>query len=297
MIEKIEKILEVQNNNLLSLWPFIREYSPDMDEHGNIFFKKGEAPYDCFVAHLDTVHGGKPDIIRLGEYIASRNAYGIGGDDKCGIIACLTLIGALKNVKIVFFEGEERGCIGSKAFDKTFFNDCKYVIGIDRKNSNDFITEISFTKLCSEEFYQEFKALNPSYKEEKGLMTDVSTLKRSVNLCMANISSGYYNPHTKDEYINLKHLNQTINALYRFSSANKNKIWEHEDSSKNNYYNNRGYGKSKSSQLVSPYGQYYDTKTGKMYTYDGHEVESDYSAEEEIREFENNFNIKKEESK
>lgn len=262
MIENIARILEGQSNNMLSLWPLIREYKPDMDESGNIFFTKGEAPYDCFVAHLDTVHKGKPDIMQVGEYILSRNSNGIGGDDKCGIIACLTLAKSLKNVKIVLFEGEEHGCIGSNAFDKSFFKDCKYVIGIDRKGSNDFITEISWTKLCSNEFYNEFKNLNPYYKEEKGLLTDVGTLKKSVNVCMANISCGYYSPHTEREYINLKHLNQTINALYRFANVHKNRIWYFESEKK-------VYGRTEGDDTRVCY---VDEKTGKQYNYYGQEI-------------------------
>lgn len=233
---KIEEIIRNKENNLITLWEHIKKYNPDMDEHGNIFFKKGKAPYDCFVAHLDTVHNKDPEPAFLGEYITSTNGNGIGGDDKCGIIACLTLIEMLDNVKIVFFSKEEIGGIGSKNFKKDFLDDVKYIIEIDRRGRYDFIQKSGTVLLCTDEFAKAFLECNKKYKIEKGAFTDVNNLRKKIPVCMANISAGYYNPHTRKEYINLKHLYETINALFKFAKNDKNKIWEME-CEKDNYLN------------------------------------------------------------
>jgi hypothetical protein len=45
---------------------------------------------------------------------------GIGGDDKCGVFACLTLLKELPYVKAAFFVSEETGCHGSLKADPRF---------------------------------------------------------------------------------------------------------------------------------------------------------------------------------
>lgn len=224
---KIAEILKHKENDIKTLWHYIKKYNPDMDEFGNITLVKGKAPYDCFVAHLDTVHQDNPEPSFFGEYVTSINGCGIGGDDKCGIIACLDLIDKLDNVKVVFFTEEERGGIGSKNFDAHFLKDVKYVIEIDRRGQHDFIQNSGSVELCTDEFVKEFISLNKDYKTERGTFTDVNNLRYKVPVCMANISSGYYNPHSYKEYINLKHLQNTIDAIHKFAKRNK-KIWEFE---------------------------------------------------------------------
>jgi putative aminopeptidase FrvX len=49
------------------------------------------------------------------------NPTGIGGDDKCGVYACLELLKELPNLKAAFFVSEETGCHGSKKADPNFF--------------------------------------------------------------------------------------------------------------------------------------------------------------------------------
>lgn len=232
---KIAEILKHKENDIKTLWHYIKKYNPDMDEFGNITLVKGKAPYDCFVAHLDTVHQDNPEPSFFGEYVTSINGHGIGGDDKCGIIACLDLIEKLDNVKVVFFTEEERGGVGSKNFDASFLKDVKYVIEIDRKGQHDFIQNSGSVELCTDEFVKEFISLNKDYKTERGTFTDVNNLRYKVPVCMANISSGYYNPHSHKEYINLKHLQNTIDAIYKFAKRNK-KIWEFECPKALSYY-------------------------------------------------------------
>lgn len=224
---KIEPILKYKENDIKTLWQYIKQYKPDMDAEGNITLVKGKAPYDCFVAHLDTVHSDNPEPTYFGEYVTSINGNGIGGDDKCGIIACLDLIQNLDNVKVVFFTNEERGGIGSRNFDTEFLKDVKYIIEIDRKGQHDFIQNSGSVTLCTDDFAKEFIGMNKSYKIERGTFTDVNNLRYKVPVCMANISSGYYNPHTNKEYINLKHLQQTIDAIHKFAKRNT-KVWEYE---------------------------------------------------------------------
>ena len=100
-----------------------------VDELFNIYCTKGDADiYPCVVAHTDTVHNNHHIDVRTELKKNSRNvlkeAYkgydakgkptGIGGDDKAGVFACLTLLLELPALKAAFFVSEEIGCKGSK---------------------------------------------------------------------------------------------------------------------------------------------------------------------------------------
>ena len=100
------------------------EYS--VDEHWNVYATKGEISensfYPCVVAHTDTVHNIDTINIReeelenfQGELKKSLKAYndfgkptGIGGDNKCGVYACLELLKELPDLKVAFFVSEEK---------------------------------------------------------------------------------------------------------------------------------------------------------------------------------------------
>ena len=80
--------------------------------------------FTCVISHTDTVHNIEvinvveemlPDAqgnvkLSLKAYNDDVNPTGIGGDDKCGVYACLELLKELPNVKAAFFVSEETGC-------------------------------------------------------------------------------------------------------------------------------------------------------------------------------------------
>ena len=84
----------------------------------NIYCTKGETEtYPCVVAHTDTVHNNTYIDVRtelkenskgvLKEAYKGYNKIGkptgIGGDDKAGVFACLTLLTELPVLKAAFF--------------------------------------------------------------------------------------------------------------------------------------------------------------------------------------------------
>ena len=175
--------------------------------------KQDLKPY--FVSHIDTVHSIIPDKdykvkkeIHSNDIIYSSD-YGIGGDDKNGIFICLELLEMFNNIKVVFFSGEEIGCIGSSQIDLDLLNDCLYLIQLDRKGNSDIID----TYCCDETISKDFRnflypiANNYGYDQGSGTVTDVMTLfSRQIDISCVNLSCGYYNAHTTDEYISLKDL-------------------------------------------------------------------------------------------
>ena len=181
------------------------------DGKGNLYITKGKATtYPCLCAHLDQVqkvHALDFEVCRSGDilfgYSKTLKSYqGLGADDKNGLWVCLKCLEKYDAIKVVFFVDEERGCVGSQKAVMSFFDDCRFVLQIDRKNGGDFINKIGgWTPLCSKEFIEAVQPEKFGYKEESGLMTDVECLKENeLKVSAANISCGYYNPHTDTEF-------------------------------------------------------------------------------------------------
>jgi di/tripeptidase len=192
----------------------------------NVYAVKGEVSdgemYPCVVCHTDTVH--KIDTINVVEEMLpnshremklSLKAYnndgeptGIGGDDKCGVFACMELLEEMDVIKAAFFVSEETGCHGSKMADKSFFSNVGYAIQFDAPE-NWMVTETCFGAKLFEresEFFEKCdKVLTESMNDKRQYMihpyTDVYALKTKFDFACINFSIGYYRYHTPNEYV------------------------------------------------------------------------------------------------
>jgi di/tripeptidase len=200
-----------------------------VDEHNNVYATKQESSelpedfyFPCVISHTDTVHNIDTINVReemlnnaQGEEKLSYKAYndegnptGIGGDDKCGVFACLTLLQELPNVKAAFFVSEETGCKGSMMADSSFFDNVGYGIQFDAPE-NWMITEKCFGQVLFDRETEFFDACNEVLTEGMGNRmrymvhpyTDVYALRGKFNFSCINISIGYYNYHTRHEYV------------------------------------------------------------------------------------------------
>jgi tripeptide aminopeptidase len=201
-----------------------------VDEFNNIYATKQESldlPEDfyfpCVISHTDTVHD--IDTINIveetlpnaqGEIKLSYKAYnelgyptGIGGDDKCGVFACLTLLKELPNLKSAFFVSEETGCHGSLKASEEFFTNVGYGIQFDAPE-NWMITEKCFGQVLFDRDTEFFEACDKVLTEGMNQndmrymvhpYTDVYALRGKFNFSCINFSIGYYNYHTKNEYV------------------------------------------------------------------------------------------------
>lgn len=200
----------------------------DLDVNGNILVTKGQAEtYPCVVAHMDTVHSirGMVDVLEVqhGGRTILTSPDGIGGDDKCGIYSVFYALKMFKNVKAVFFTQEETGCVGSNAIEHDFFDDCGYIIQLDRWGRGDFIDTYYSDPTVSPEYSEAAAPVLQKfgYKSTEGLFTDSITLHdNGVGISCVNVSCGYYEHHTKNEkidthefYNSLRFLRSLIKAL------------------------------------------------------------------------------------
>ena len=200
-----------------------------VDDMGNVYAtkKSGEVPadfyYPCVLSHTDTVHSINEIIVReeqkpnaqglrklaLKGYTTSGKPTGIGGDDKCGVFACLTLLDELPFLKAAFFVSEETGCHGSRNADPEFFSNVGYAIQFDAPE-NWMITEKCFGQILFDrdtEFFEKCdKVLTEGMvKEDMEYMvhpyTDVYALRSKFDFSCINFSIGYYDYHTANEYV------------------------------------------------------------------------------------------------
>lgn len=186
----------------------VKNISIVSDYIGNMYITKGKAEtYPCVVAHLDQVEFNRSkdfqcvetDDIIFGYSPSLRAFQGIGGDDKNGIWVALKCLEKYDVLKVAFFVEEENGCVGSSQCNLGFFEDVRFVLQCDRLGYNNLITSI-YNKIASDDFLADTSYWKFGYKTTRGMLTDVAVLSESVNVSMLNISCGYYNPHTDEEF-------------------------------------------------------------------------------------------------
>lgn len=228
---KLKEILSIQTESYNQFRMFayiIRELKKLNIEYytynGCIYATKGDADiYPCVVSHMDTVHDIVESLIPIeingnitGFNDITMEQTGIGGDDKVGIFVALECLSKFDNMKAAFFRDEEVGCSGSYDADELFFSDCSFILQCDRRGNADFITNASGIELSSKEFQSDVLPIikQYGYNFNNGAMTDVMALKEiGIDISMANISCGYYNPHSPQEYVNIKDVNNVLNMV------------------------------------------------------------------------------------
>jgi di/tripeptidase len=212
-----------------------------VDHMDNIYVTKGVSEYyPCYVAHTDTVHSidsinvievtrkkpntfgktfGDEEFLSLTAVNDDGNPTGIGGDDKAGIFTCLEIMNRLDECKLAFFVSEEIGCIGSSEADVEFFQDVTYVCQYDAPGDH-LITEICSGVRLFENGGDFITMMEPIIEESFGNpmlrqshpYTDVMQLKNKLPISCINISCGYYNMHTSNEFIVLDDVVRAIDA-------------------------------------------------------------------------------------
>ena len=210
-----------------------------VDKVGNILITKGFAQsYPCVVAHIDQVqrlhsedftacYSKHSDTI-FGFSPSNKDYEGLGADDKNGVWIALEALVRFNEIKVALFVGEEIGCIGSRAVDMLWFNDCRWVIQPDRRGGSDLITCASNVDLCSDKFIDDLHAERFGYSENHGIMTDVLELKENgLKVSCINLSCGYYNPHTDYEFTILTELLNARDFVF-WAVENLTNVYPHE---------------------------------------------------------------------
>ena len=246
----------------------------------NVYVTKGVADYyPCIVSHTDTVHDMYQDFgvyERDGVLFAFSNdtetQVGIGGDDKVGVWIGLAMLLTKDVVKCAFFHSEEIGCVGSSQADMSFFKDVGYCFQSDRRGNQDFIRDIYGVELFSEDFSLAIsQTLNKcGYKETSGALPDVYQLKlNGLGVCVANMSSGYYAPHTDKEVVDIADAINCLDLISNLINVLGCNLYQHKHIEKRQISFKKGKGKNKYSS--NPYYWQHDFDYDPDYWYGGYD--------------------------
>ena len=247
------------------IWNWVRQTVPDAkiecDKPGNLYITKGKSStFPCIVAHMDQVQerhskdfiAYEAEDIIIGFSPKHKEQQGLGADDKCGLWIALKCLQKFDCLKLAFFVGEEVGCKGSGLANMAFFDDCRFVIEPDRKGSEDLITQIGWTPLCSDDFLKDIGFKKFGYKEAEGMMTDIETLKdNGLMLSCINLSCGYYRPHSNEEFVYKPALLNCL-AFVEHVIKTYTQVYPHIDNT--SYYEKQNY-----------YGDIYDDYYSEIY--------------------------------
>lgn len=192
---------------------------------GKFILVQGEIPI-MLLAHLDTVHAEPVKEIFIsedGNILTSPQ--GIGGDDRCGVYALEKIYKASKKKPyLLFTTDEEIGGVGANHFGTEFragflpaeLSELKLLIEIDRRGSNDAVYYD-----CHNPAFENYIS-SKGFKTAWGSFSDISIIAPILGVAAVNLSSGYYQPHTLQEFINVSELESVIQKVLQIISEIEN---------------------------------------------------------------------------
>ena len=203
------------------------------DEFDNYYKIIGKSE-TMFTSHLDTADRKQTKVTIYStekdgdEMFVTDGTSILGADDKAGVSIMLYMMAHNIPGIYYFFDGEERGGIGSNKLASVFdsvehLKGVKRCISFDRRNYYSVITQQLGRECCSDEFATELaKELNKSglkiSLDPTGIYTDSASFIDEIAEC-TNISVGYFSEHTISE-------TQNISFLQRLGKACLDVNWE-----------------------------------------------------------------------
>lgn len=213
------------------------------DGKGNLYLVKGDAGSakwtPCLISHLDTVHRKYLPYIQKKELLPVQldgdrlyiDGMGIGADCKAGVAICLSVMRKVKSCKCALFVEEETGMNGSRALDKSFFDNVSYVLSWDSPGGNRATETSSGIPMFTKEFADIFKPIYAkhgvtNWKHEP--FTDTVQIVKQLGICCVNAKNGGgMAAHTDKEDASISEMNSSeelcLDALAKIPCDRK---WE-----------------------------------------------------------------------
>ena len=202
---KLRKLLNLNNTQIVN---YLNNCLPKntITDKKNYWYLPGDT-HTVLVAHVDTVRTHNKILLEQNKD-KIRNVLGIlGADDRAGVYACYKLHKET-NCAVLFTNYEETGGKGVKKFTydyPKFFSNTRLFIELDRQGNNEFV---NYTYL-PEEIENIIKEVT-IFKPDFGTYSDIYELSTFYRIPAINVSIGFYNEHTKQEYLCLTSLQNSI---------------------------------------------------------------------------------------
>jgi len=242
-----------------------------------------------FTAHVDTVHraDGPNTFTYMNDFILAATAgQPLGADDGAGVALLLHMIDNRVPGYYIFFQGEEKGGIGSSWLalnDPDLIYGFDRAITFDRKNTHSVITHQMCGRTCSDDFaYALSDALNDACDEfmfipdDGGVYTDTAEFAEMISEC-TNISVGYFSEHTSNEKLDMVHFENLAEAVLKVNWDSLGHFRDPEEIEEEvQKYSYTNYPTYNSAFMKTSYEDYYSYPADNEYEVDpvgGNEVE------------------------
>ncbi|KZR57523.1 M20/M25/M40 family metallo-hydrolase [Pseudobacillus badius] len=198
-----------------------------LDPYGNLLAEKkvgsGQGATIILSAHMDSVNRLDKDrkVIEKGGVFTSTKGV-LGADDRAGMAIILAVLRNVEKtgfdgtIKVAFSREEEIGCIGSSRIDKEWIKGADLALVVDRRGNNDIVVGNFSQAFCSTavgNFLEDCSAmLDMDWKACEGGISDACTFAE-LGVNSVNLSAGYRNEHTDEEYVVFDDMKKTVNLM------------------------------------------------------------------------------------
>lgn len=217
LMERLVCANQTQTKKMLS--HFLNKTYDNIIETKEYIIALGNIPI-ALVAHLDTVFdfGRKKEPLLL--YDKEKNIMfspdGAGFDDKAGLYAIIQIVRSGLRPHIILTTDEEIGALGAVGVSKQkdlFKDKLNYIIELDRCGSHDCV----FYDCENKDFVKHIESFG--FKTAIGTFSDISVIAPQLGVAAVNLSIGYYNEHSRAEYLCIGEMNNTIAKVKRILEA------------------------------------------------------------------------------
>lgn len=196
------------------------------DSVGNYYVEVGNSE-TLFECHLDTAGHEYEKVTHVieGDLIKTDGSTILGGDNKAGMVILLSMIKERKPGTYYFFIGEERMGKGShEIFESNpdYFRQFDRCIAFDRRGYGS-VVNIQFGRpCCSPEFEEavikklEGNGISWDPNGSRGMGTDNAILMDVIPE-VTNISSGTFNEHHTNEYVDIDYTYKLFKAVMKIN--------------------------------------------------------------------------------
>jgi hypothetical protein len=250
--------------------PSLEKYLPKgyhKDSAGNYYIEVGQSS-TLFECHLDTAgyEAEKVTHVIEGDIIKTDGSTILGGDNKAGVVILLSMIKERKPGVYYFFTAEERngaGCRRIFAANPNYFRQFDRSIAFDRKAYGSVVNVQFGRPCCSPEFEEavvkklEGNGIPWDKTLSRGMGTDNAILMDVIPE-VTNISSGTFNEHHNDEYVDIDYTYKLFKAVMKINWENLPTVRIPMDSGE--YYSSQSRNRYNESVFVKNFNDFKNKK-------------------------------------